>query len=144
MIAFDQDAAELDNVSKVLRAMAETGEAPAFAAAETVVGDALALPYPDGTFDCVIASEILEHVPADEVAINELTRVLKAAAPWRSPCRGGCPKECVGCCPTSTTPTRAATCGSTEPARCAPKSSAPECNSYMHITPTDCTHRSGG
>ncbi|BCO35718.1 class I SAM-dependent methyltransferase [Mycobacterium heckeshornense] len=77
VIAFDQDAAELDNVSKVLRAMAETGEAPPFAAAETVVGDALALPYSDGTFDCVIASEILEHVPADEVVIKELTRVLK-------------------------------------------------------------------
>jgi SAM-dependent methyltransferase len=77
VIAFDQDAAELDNVSEVLRAMAESGEAPAFATAETVVGDALALPYADGTFDCVIASEILEHVPADEVVIKELTRVLK-------------------------------------------------------------------
>ncbi|HZU49460.1 MAG TPA: class I SAM-dependent methyltransferase, partial [Mycobacterium sp.] len=49
----------------------------ASAKAETVVGDALALPYPDGTFDCVIASEILEHVPADDTAINELIRVLK-------------------------------------------------------------------
>ncbi|WP_375484640.1 class I SAM-dependent methyltransferase [uncultured Mycobacterium sp.] len=77
VIAFDQDAAELDNVSTVLRAMSENGEAPASAKAEAVVGDALALPYPDGTFDCVIASEILEHVPDDDTAINELIRVLK-------------------------------------------------------------------
>jgi SAM-dependent methyltransferase len=50
---------------------------PLSARAETVVGDALALPYPDGTFDCVIASEILEHVPADNTVIDELIRVLK-------------------------------------------------------------------
>ncbi|MGC2656091.1 MAG: SAM-dependent methyltransferase, partial [Mycobacterium sp.] len=29
VIAFDQDAGELDNVSTLLRAMAETGQAPA-------------------------------------------------------------------------------------------------------------------
>ena len=77
VIAFDQDAAELQGVSTILRAMAETGEAPASARAETVIGDALALPYPDGTFDCVIASEILEHVRADDTVIDELIRVLK-------------------------------------------------------------------
>jgi SAM-dependent methyltransferase len=79
VVAFDQDAGELDNVETLLRAMAETGEAPASARAETVTGDALALPYPDGTFDCVIASEILEHLPSDGAAIDELIRVLKPA-----------------------------------------------------------------
>ena len=42
-----------------------------------VVGDALSLPYADETFDCVIASEILEHIPEDDAAIAELVRVLK-------------------------------------------------------------------
>ena len=48
----------------MFEAMAAAGEVPAAASAEAVVGDALALPYDDGTFDVVIASEILEHVPA--------------------------------------------------------------------------------
>jgi SAM-dependent methyltransferase len=77
VVAFDQDAAELDNVDTMFRAMADSGEVPQSAHFETVVGDALALPYPDRTFDCVIASEILEHVPADNTAIDELIRVLK-------------------------------------------------------------------
>jgi SAM-dependent methyltransferase len=77
VVAFDQDTVELGNVDTILRAMAEAGEAPPSATAETAVGDALALPYPDRTFDCVIASEILEHVPADNAMLDELIRVLK-------------------------------------------------------------------
>jgi SAM-dependent methyltransferase len=77
VIAFDQDEAELRGVEAILRGMAEEGQAPASATAEVRAGDALALPYDDETFDVVIASEILEHVPADDAAIAELTRVLK-------------------------------------------------------------------
>jgi SAM-dependent methyltransferase len=77
VIAFDQNAAELADVDTMLQAMGQAGEAPASAKAQVVVGDALALPYPDGTFDCVIASEILEHIPEDESVIAELIRVLK-------------------------------------------------------------------
>ena len=77
VIAFDQDAAELNDVDTILTAMADEGEAPEWARAEAVKGDALDLPYADGTFDCVIASEILEHVPEDDRAIAELIRVLK-------------------------------------------------------------------
>jgi SAM-dependent methyltransferase len=78
VVAFDRDEAELRSVDTILRAMAETGEAPAAASAKVVVGDALKLPYADETFDCVIASEILEHIPHDDAAISELIRVLKA------------------------------------------------------------------
>lgn len=77
VVAFDQDAAELSDVDTMFRAMADAGEVPPSAQAQAVVGDALALPYPDRTFDCVIASEILEHVPADNTVIDELIRVLK-------------------------------------------------------------------
>jgi SAM-dependent methyltransferase len=77
VVAFDRDASELRSVGAILRAMAEKGEAPAGASAKVVLGDALNLPYADETFDCVIASEILEHVPQDAAAIAELIRVLK-------------------------------------------------------------------
>ncbi|GBG39104.1 class I SAM-dependent methyltransferase [Mycobacterium montefiorense] len=77
VIAFDRDEDELQSVDAILKAMAEGGEAPAAASAQTVVGDALKLPYPDQTFDCVIASEILEHITQDDEAIVELIRVLK-------------------------------------------------------------------
>ncbi len=77
VIAFDQSASDLNDVDEILQAMKEQGEVPASARAEAVKGDALDLPFADGTFDCVIASEILEHVPEDHRAIAELVRVLK-------------------------------------------------------------------
>src|SRR3981189_3037842 len=77
VFAFDQNAADLNDVDEILQAMKDQGEAPESARAEAVKGDALDLPYADGTFDCVVASEILEHVPEDDRAIAELVRVLK-------------------------------------------------------------------
>jgi SAM-dependent methyltransferase len=77
VVAFDQNAVELGEVDTLFRAMADAGEAPPSAHAEAVAGDARELPFPDGTFDCVIASEILEHVRADDAVIAELIRVLK-------------------------------------------------------------------
>lgn len=40
-------------------------------------GDATRLPFPDGTFDRVITSEVLEHIQDDVSAIAELARVLR-------------------------------------------------------------------
>ena len=50
---------------------------PAGAEADIKQGDALNLPFADGEFDRVIAAEVLEHIPADELAIAELVRVLR-------------------------------------------------------------------
>lgn len=67
VIAFDQNADELADVEKMFVAMAEVGEVPAGASARVEVGDALNLPYEDATFDVVLISEVLEHVPATAV-----------------------------------------------------------------------------
>ncbi|MFD6449637.1 class I SAM-dependent methyltransferase [Nocardia sp. NPDC060220] len=77
VVAFDQNAADLADVDIMFEAMAAAGEAPEYAKAETVRGDALDLPYGNDEFDVVIASEILEHVPQDTQAIAELARVVK-------------------------------------------------------------------
>ena len=57
--------------------MRAEGEAPPAAAARAMTGDATAMPFPDGSFDRVIAAEILEHVPRDAAAMAEIARVLR-------------------------------------------------------------------
>ncbi|MDO8431354.1 MAG: glycosyltransferase [Candidatus Binatus sp.] len=38
---------------------------------------AFALPFKDSSFDCVISSEVIEHLPYDEVLFSEMSRVLR-------------------------------------------------------------------
>ena len=79
VVAFDYSAAELKDVGGLFAAMREAGEAGTEpgAMAATTNGDALRLPFPDDTFDRIIASEVLEHVSDDQVALDEILRVLK-------------------------------------------------------------------
>jgi dolichol-phosphate mannosyltransferase len=44
---------------------------------ELVRGSAFALPFRDATFDCVISSQVIEHIPYDEVLFSEINRVLQ-------------------------------------------------------------------
>ena len=57
--------------------MADEGEIKPPPGPVTLRADALNLPFDDGHFDRVIASEILEHVPDDRTAIAEIARVTK-------------------------------------------------------------------
>jgi dolichol-phosphate mannosyltransferase len=41
-----------------------------------VRGSAFALPFADSTFDCVISSQVIEHIPFEESLFTELWRVL--------------------------------------------------------------------
>ena len=42
-----------------------------------VVGDAHKLPFADETFDCILCTEVLEHLHTPHQAISEMNRVLK-------------------------------------------------------------------
>jgi SAM-dependent methyltransferase len=77
VVALDQDADELAGVSEIFAGMREGGEVPDGAEADVKEGDALDLPFADGEFDRVVASEVLEHIPDDDRAISELVRVLR-------------------------------------------------------------------
>ncbi|MGI9005939.1 MAG: class I SAM-dependent methyltransferase [Streptosporangiaceae bacterium] len=77
VVALDTDGAELERVTATFAAMAQAGELPDGAAGRAVTGDATAIPFPDGAFDRVIAAEVLEHLPADQVAMYEIARVLR-------------------------------------------------------------------
>jgi len=44
---------------------------------QVMQADINALPFDDASFDCVICSEVLEHIPEHEKALSELVRVLK-------------------------------------------------------------------
>ncbi len=70
VVALDADAAELKDVGGTFAAMGATDVG-------AVNGDALALPFPDASFDRVIAAEVLEHIPEDRTAMGELVRVLR-------------------------------------------------------------------
>lgn len=76
VVAFDQDAKELAGLQETLTAMSAAGEGE-HGGARTEQGDALNLPFDDGEFDRLIAAEVLEHIPDDRRAINELARVVR-------------------------------------------------------------------
>jgi SAM-dependent methyltransferase len=77
VVALDYAESELKEVRNTFEAMAKTGEVALSSLAGTVQGDATQLPFADASFDRVIASEVLEHVPDDVAAMGELARVLR-------------------------------------------------------------------
>jgi SAM-dependent methyltransferase len=74
--AVDLDLGELKAVRDTTYAMVQAGEVPQ-GVISPANGDALKLPFADATFDRIIASEVMEHIPDDHAAAKELTRVLK-------------------------------------------------------------------
>jgi SAM-dependent methyltransferase len=75
--AFDYDEAELKDVAAMAGALGEAGDLPAAARSGCARGDATRLPFPAGSFDRIIAAEVLEHIDDDMGAIRELIRVLR-------------------------------------------------------------------
>lgn len=77
VVAVDFDHADMAECRVMCGAMEAEGEAPAGGLAAAAVGDGQQLPFPDATFDRIIAAEVMEHIPDDERAAAELARVLK-------------------------------------------------------------------
>ena len=83
VVACDLGVDELHQVRAVAGVMYDAGHVgPTGASVGTVVletanGDAQRLPFADGAFDRVIASEVMEHIDDDDTAMAELTRVLR-------------------------------------------------------------------
>jgi SAM-dependent methyltransferase len=75
VVALDADGDEVSEVAAMMAALEEDGGVSTGNA--VVRGDALRLPFADGTFDRVICAEILEHIADDRAAMAEVARVVR-------------------------------------------------------------------
>ncbi len=75
VVAVDLSGSGLAIVKEMCVQLKRSGQS-AFSGA-VIQGNALSLPFDDDTFDRVIASEVLEHIPDDNQAIAEIQRVLR-------------------------------------------------------------------
>ena len=74
-VALDLSVQALTFVRSRLEEAASGPDAPCAYACVQSIGELL--PLPDDRFDCVILSEVIEHLPVPEVSIREATRVLR-------------------------------------------------------------------
>jgi ubiquinone/menaquinone biosynthesis C-methylase UbiE len=77
VVALDYGHDEVTATRNTFAAMAMAGEIDSKRFGGTIRGDATCLPFADASFDCVVTSEVLEHIHDDVAALRELTRVLK-------------------------------------------------------------------
>ena len=77
VVACDMAVPELEQVSATAFAMKEASEIAPTLSCTSVAGDGTKLPFADASFDRIIASEVMEHVPDDAAALTEFIRVLR-------------------------------------------------------------------
>ena len=72
----DLDGELLADVQEMAAAMLGSGSLPESSSARFLRGDATRMPFADGSFDRIIVSEVLEHIPNDTTAMQEIARLL--------------------------------------------------------------------
>jgi len=77
VVALDYGHDEVTATRNTFAAMAMAHEIDASRFGGAIRGDATRLPFADASFDCVVTSEVLEHIHDDDAALRELLRVLK-------------------------------------------------------------------
>ncbi len=77
VLSMDMDMESLRKTRYVLAEINENKPGYQDGSYQVHIGDALRLPFRDETFDRIICSEVMEHVDDDNLACNELSRVLK-------------------------------------------------------------------
>lgn len=82
-VGLDLGASEVQDTARMLRELdalpvACGGTVPGSGPWLSTRGSVYALPFPDETFDCVIISEVLEHLHEDDRALREISRVLRS------------------------------------------------------------------
>ena len=76
-LGIDEVRATVETLARMDDTDPEDGGSVADAGPWLVVqGDTFHLPFANGSFHCVIASEVLEHLPDDGAAIAEISRIL--------------------------------------------------------------------
>ena len=114
--------------------------------AASIRGSSYELPFADGEFDCVIISEVMEHLDEDERALAEVSRVLRPGGTLAVSVPREGPEAHVGLCQTSTLLPRAwgGMCESIEIDNCRRCWSAMATRSRQRIMRMHCTHPIGG
>ncbi len=77
VVALDYGHDEVTGTRNTFAAMAMAGEIDSARFGGAIRGDATRLPFANESFDCVVTSEVLEHIHDDVAALSELVRVLK-------------------------------------------------------------------
>lgn len=77
VFALDWAHDEMAATRAMFAAMIEQKEIPAATFGGVLRGDVTRLPFEDNTFDCIVTSEVLEHIQNDVTAISEFHRILK-------------------------------------------------------------------
>jgi SAM-dependent methyltransferase len=76
VVGIDYSRTDSTKARNTLRLMEHEGE-DGDGAWEVFVGDVTSLPFKNESFDLVICSEVLEHIPDHKKAVQEIIRVLK-------------------------------------------------------------------